>query len=479
MRSFSRRPYHYFISYSHRDISFATDLKKWLSDTAGLQIWFDQQDLRSGERVQADLATSISRCQGIIFLLSKNSLESKYVPDEMDQALAEKKEHPHFQIVLLRLDDCDIAGQWKSVRQLKWHDLATPSGGSGTPAGPILGLRAAAEILCRTHAYDGWQRRQSELKEIYVSRGWRDGDEVFADEICRYLAVHGLRLVGDLPDRGTTDPQRIAGIMQHCWGHVLVLPRRTSDLGPEAAYKYFVLEKDLSSKLGLPRTLFTEPDCALPASFVDEAVIVSPAQLGGTASTAPDALQGAIYDFVENLIKPRSELHAFFASEYRANDERNSLARAVIESTGTLPCYWGKDYRDMNIQGCIRDAIAAAKFVVADLTSDDPMPPESPARSTSGGSRVNVNACIEAAVAWGANVRVLLLAAENPQTAQGPQEGRTKHVPFMLRNARLDIYGDSVFSLAPGVEFLGAVHRAVLDDRKRFGRRVINYELGL
>jgi hypothetical protein len=32
--------------------------------------------------------------------------------------------------------------------------------------------------------------------------------------------------------------------------------------------------------------------------------------------------------------------------------------------------------------------------------------------------------------------------------------------------------------LAPGVEFLGAVHKAVLEDRKRYGRRVINYELG-
>jgi hypothetical protein len=167
-------------------------------------------------------------------------------------------------------------------------------------------------------------------------------------------------------------------------------------------------------------------------------------------------------------------VHAFFASEYRGNEERNRLAREIVEATGTLPCYWGKDYRDMNIQGSIRDAIAAARFVVADLTSLEPAPD-----SATLHSRANMNACIEAAIAWGANVRVLFLAAANPQAAQAPQEGKTRHVPFMFRNAQLDLYADSVASLAPGVEFLGAVHKAVLEDRKRFGRRVINYELGL
>jgi hypothetical protein len=127
MRAFLQRPYHYFVSYSHMDSSFAKDLKNWLSETAGLKVWFDQL-LPSGERVQADIATSISQCQGIVFALSKNSLVSKFVQDELDQALAEKKENPRFQIVFLRLDDCDIAGQWKAIRNLKWHELATREG---------------------------------------------------------------------------------------------------------------------------------------------------------------------------------------------------------------------------------------------------------------------------------------------------------------------------------------------------------------
>ncbi|MBC7856868.1 MAG: toll/interleukin-1 receptor domain-containing protein [Pirellulaceae bacterium] len=465
MRSFLQRPNYFFISYSHKDAPFAKVLKDWISETAGLRVWFDQLDLRSGESVQTDIATSISQCQGIIFVLSKNSLASQFVQDELNQALAEKKQHSRFQIVLLRIDDCDIASQWKAVRHLKWHELATADG-------PKLSLHAAAEILCRTHSYDGWERRQAELKEVYVSRGWRDGDEAFADEICRHLAVRGLRLVGDLPDQDKNDPQRIAGIMQGCWGHVLVLPRRSSGGGPEAAYKYFQQEKDLSEKLGVPRAVFAEPECALPPALAEQAHVIHSELVNGKLSVKTDLLRDHVEDFVEGLRKPSSEVHAFFASEYRGNQDRNVLARAIVEATGTLPCYWGKDYRDMNIQGCIRDAITSAKFVVANLTSPN-LSPDSPA----GGSHANVNACIEAAIAWGANVRVLFLAATNSPGPQMPEEGKTRHIPFMFRSAQLDLYGDSISSLAPGVEFLGAVHKTVLEDRKRFGRRVINFEL--
>lgn len=463
MRAFLRRPYHLFLSYSHKDLAFATDLRHWLSDTAGLRVWFDDSDLRSGHRVQADIASSISQCQGIVFLLSHNSLPSQYVQDELDQALAEKKEHSRFQIILLRLDDCDVAGQWKAIRHLKWHELATPEG-------PKLTLSAAAEILCRIHAYDGWQRRQDELKEVYVSRGWREGEEVFADQVCRLLAARGLRLVGDLPDQPKTDPRRIAGIMRGCCGHALLLPPRDSGRGPEESYKHFVGERRLSEELRLPVAVFVEPGSLLPAPLAGEAFVVQQEMLDPDAGGS-GALKAQIYDFVECLVAPQQEAYAFLASEYEGNEHRNALARAVVEATGSLPCRWGKEYGGMDIQGTIREAIAAARFVVADLTAPDH------SASGAGAARVNVNSCVEAGIAWGANVRLSLLAAANPDAANAPLEGKTRHVPFMFRNAQLSLYDDSPRSLESGVEFLGWIHRAVLDDREKFGRRVINYEL--
>jgi hypothetical protein len=43
--------------------------------------------------------------------------------------------------------------------------------------------------------------------------------------------------------------------------------------------------------------------------------------------------------------------------EERPRNKTLLLARAVVEATGTLPCYWGKDYPDMKGQGCIRDEL--------------------------------------------------------------------------------------------------------------------------
>lgn len=462
MRAFLQRPYHFFISYSHEDSAFAKDLNHWLSERAGLRTWFDQSDLRSGDRVHGSIAASIQQCQGIIFLLSQKSVSSRFVQEEVEQARAEEKVQSRFQIVLLRLDGCDIAGQCPALRIFKWHELATT-------AGPKLSLQAAAEILCRLHAYEGWQSRQGELKEVYISRGWRDGEDAFADELCRRLASHRLRLVGDLPNQDKNDLHRIEDILHGCWGHVLILPPRTSSGGPEAAYKYFLQEWNRSKSIGVPSVVFTEPDSVLPPSLAEQALPVLSEYLSGPNCTQASPLNNHLYDFVDRLVKPKKEVHAFFSSEYQDNVERNSLARAVVEATGTLPCYWGKDFGGTSVSSSIRDAIASAKFVVADLTSPGSAPADK--------SQANVNSCIEAAIAWGANVRLLLLAAANPLANQATQEGKTRHVPFMFRNAQLDLYDDNVASLAPGVEFLGAVHKAVLEDRTKFGRRVINYEL--
>jgi hypothetical protein len=464
MRDFLRRPHNFFISYSRKDQEFAAALKSWL-DRSGLRVWFDQVDLPSGEGVVKHIATMIGQSRGIIFLMSNDSIKSPYVQIELDLAITERITHADFQMILLRLDNCNIASHWKAVGHLKWHELATE-------AGPKLNLSAAADILCRTHAYAGWRGRQDELKEVYVSYGWRPGEDAFPDRICRLLAVYGLRLVGDLETRDQTDPQRIAGIMRQCWGHVFVLPRRSG--APEVAYKSFLREWNISESLGLARAVFAEPECALPPQLAEGALVVCPETLATEPPAIADPLRIKLDEFIESLVKPRSEAHAFFASEYEANVERNQLARAIVEATGTLPCYWGKDYEGRNVPGIIRDAIASAKFVVADLATSEP--------STDGLSRrprVNVNACIEAAIAWGADVRTHLLVAENPQAAEDPREGKTKHVPFMFGADQLRLYKDSTPSLAPGVDFLGAIHDAVLSERSAFGRRVINYEFGL
>jgi hypothetical protein len=463
IRDFLQRPYHAFLSYSSKDVGFANALRLWL-DNAGLRVWFDQLEMRSGSRVEAELPESISKSQALISVISKSSLSSAYVQDELYQALAEKKKNARFQIVLLRLDDCDVAEDWKAVRVYKWHDLATPDG-------PRLSMGIATDILCLLHAYDTSAQSAGDLKEVYVSRGWREGEDFIADALCRSLARTGLRLVGDLPDQKSTDNQRITDIMRSCWGHALILPQRVSARGAGEAYKHFVREQELSGQLGLPQVIFAQEGAELPPSLAPEAFIVAPRMFSEQADPIDPVLRSRICDFRENLCKPAVEVHAFFASEWKGSEDRNSLARRIIEATGTLPCYWGKDYKGSAVNAAIRDGIVSSKFVVADLTKAPTEASES--------SHVNTNACIEAGIAWGAGLEPLALAAANPRAAANPPEERTRHIPFMFRNAQLELYEDDDRYLAPGVRFLGAVHKLVEAHRKQFGRRVINNELGV
>ena len=85
---------------------------------------------------------------------------------------------------------------------------------------------------------------------------------------------------------------------------------------------------------------------------------------------------------------------------------------------------------------------------------------------------VNVNACIEAGICWGASVPLIPLAAYSSD-----QLSKMKHVPFMFRNSQVHQYCDDTRSLESGVEFLGVVHREVARHQRKNGRRVINYEL--
>ena len=177
----------------------------------------------------------------------------------------------------------------------------------------------------------------------------------------------------------------------------------------------------------------------------------------------------ALNDFAEALVTPAAERHAFLSSEYEGNRDRNAIARQVIEAVGTLPCHWGKDYAEADVAGQIRDALVAAQFVVADLTA-----PSADGRAV----HANLNAAIEAGIAWGAGRRLYCFAAaDRSAPAAGAAGGKTRHLPFMFRNYQIDLYADDDPFLAPGAHFLGAVHRVVVKDRDKFGRRIINHEL--
>jgi hypothetical protein len=76
-----------FISYSRRDQEFVTRLASDLdSHVAG--VWFDQSTIRAGQKWHDEIMEGIRDCKAFVLVLSPDAMQSKYVREEVDTALA-------------------------------------------------------------------------------------------------------------------------------------------------------------------------------------------------------------------------------------------------------------------------------------------------------------------------------------------------------------------------------------------------------
>ncbi len=92
----------YFFSYSRKDSDFvkriATDLKK-----AGANVWLDQLDIAPGSPWDDAIQNALNGAQGLIVILSDDSVKSKNVMDEVSYAMSQGKK-----VVPLIIESCPI-----------------------------------------------------------------------------------------------------------------------------------------------------------------------------------------------------------------------------------------------------------------------------------------------------------------------------------------------------------------------------------
>lgn len=75
-----------FISYSRRDQEFVTRLASDLNDHVS-GVWFDQSTIQLGQKWHDEIMEGIHECKAFILVLSPDSLESRYVREEVNKAL--------------------------------------------------------------------------------------------------------------------------------------------------------------------------------------------------------------------------------------------------------------------------------------------------------------------------------------------------------------------------------------------------------
>ncbi|MGB7250248.1 MAG: RodZ domain-containing protein [Phormidesmis sp.] len=106
----------YFISYSRADTKIATQLAEQLRDRK-VDLWIDQLDIPAGDRWDSAIERALQVCSGLIVLLSKTSVNSENVLDEVSYALEENEK-----VIPVLLEPCDIPFR---LRRLQYVDLST------------------------------------------------------------------------------------------------------------------------------------------------------------------------------------------------------------------------------------------------------------------------------------------------------------------------------------------------------------------
>lgn len=103
-----------FISYSRKDSDFVTKFTKSLRD-AGANLWLDKQ-IKPGGLWDDSIESALKTCQDVLLILSKNSVDSNNVMDEISYALEENK-----RVIPIKIEDCDVPFRLRRIQHLDFY----------------------------------------------------------------------------------------------------------------------------------------------------------------------------------------------------------------------------------------------------------------------------------------------------------------------------------------------------------------------
>ena len=123
--------YSVFISYSHKDRSFATQLHDRLQ-AAGVRCWLDERHMRPGDDIYDEVDKGIREHEKILLCASEHSLSSWWVDAEIDAAFAKERElmqvtkRRALVLIPINLDGYMFSERWKSGKRRLLFSLGLP-----------------------------------------------------------------------------------------------------------------------------------------------------------------------------------------------------------------------------------------------------------------------------------------------------------------------------------------------------------------
>ena len=413
-----KREFHAFLSHAYTDKVIVDRINSWLSEVAGVPIWYDARYLQASAQIATELPKAIIQCRAMIIILSKTSVTRGWVREEYEFAIGQRTRFKDFRIVPVRIEECEVPGFLETTR---WIDLRNGN----------LDLETANELLISLY-YDDAAIESGKTRDIYVSRTWRESEAFLADYVSKLVDKAGFRLIGDSKDQaGFNEGDRIKSIISSCGGLVAILP----DRGQGITSEYMLKEIKLAQDLCIPCLIVAESTVKLSDDLAKIAILmqVDEAKNGGSA-----ILQTGIEKLMEDWKKPNHPHYIFFATDFNVeNNQRNLVIKQLIQSVTAMTCIMGDKLREGEVQKVITETISRSFMMIADISED------------------NLNTLIEAGIARGANKKFHLIG-------RAPR----RSPPFMFRDQQVWHYADNI-------ELLGVIHRIAY----LYRRRVLNYEL--
>lgn len=362
-----------------------------------------------------DVDGVLGLCQSMILVLTRRAVETGWVRAQYEagikqQALVGRS----FSIVPVRTEECDVPDYLQYTR---WVDMSGGRFDLNTAGDLLQNLYPSDPMLENWHGHD-----------IFMSRPRRKGETALFVMLRQAAKDLGFRVVcSPAGEDGVRD--RARRTISGCGGMVVIL----SGGMDQAAKNHIFDEIELAQTLNLPYAIVADKSVKLPGGFHKNAVeILSVAENEEQdESLLIQKIRTLLSRLQEEWIAPPSPAYIFYGTDLKAEHRhRNHKINRFIQQISLMPCQVGDEIQQGQIQQQIIRLVGNACMMIADV------------------SRENLNTCIEAGIAIGAGVPVVLISDDDRHKP-----------PFMFRDRQ-------VWHYKTDLDLLGIVHKLILPYRR-------------
>ncbi|MFN8383652.1 MAG: toll/interleukin-1 receptor domain-containing protein [Anaerolineales bacterium] len=409
--SFYRRKFQIFISSINSNREVVESIKHWLTDKAGITILDGLPQFLPDDSFENRLENALELCQSLIICITKQRVESGQVKREFELGLKQQNATEGlFRIIPIRLEDCVIP----DFLHLSALIDITENG---------FDMIAASKLMLGFY-FNGVASEEGRSHDVFISRPWSVEENGLTSLVCKSLKRLGFRLIGNMVEQ-PVNADSLKRLVSSCGGGVAVIPRGVS----EKTAKKITNELEVMSNFGLPFIIISDSSIKLPHNVASAALSVL--RLDATPIDIEKQVYNTALVLQEEWVNPPEYQYIFYGTDLKAEHKvRNRLLQKVVRHITTLSCLMGEDIQRGQIQSEIIGLIVRAQMMIADISQE------------------NLNTCIEAGVAIGANVPLNLLS------------GDERHKPpFMFRDRQ-------VWHYQSDLDLLGTIHKFVIPYRR-------------